>query len=73
MSKKKNWADVDKRVRERYAPDAEELQDSLEKLPDLADQVETIVGEQPALGNRTEEEDVLQQADARDAFASVLN
>ena len=49
MSKKTNWANVDKRIRERYTKDAAAVQASLDSLPDLADACEAIDLEQPAL------------------------
>ena len=50
MSKKTNWAEVDKRIRQRRTWKAQELQEldaSLEALPDRADNAEAIQIEQP--------------------------
>jgi hypothetical protein len=49
MSKKTDWANFDKRIRDRFADDPAAVQAALDKLPDLSDVVETIDVEQPAL------------------------
>ena len=54
MSKKNNWAEMDKRVRGRRAlwtnEEAKELDDGLKKLPDMANAVDQVTLAQPALG-----------------------
>jgi len=54
MSKKVNWAEMDSRVRNRRAVwtpgERAEVEESLKKLPDLANQIETIKVAQPAIG-----------------------
>ncbi len=54
MSKKTNWAEIDKRIRGRRAvwshSDRGDLEDSLKKLPDVASQADTVDMAQPALG-----------------------
>jgi len=56
---KKNWAQEDKRIRRRRTDwtnvEAEALQKELDKLPDLAEQAETIDLAQPALAQQVEE------------------
>jgi len=61
MSKKINWAEVDSRVRNRRAvwtpAERNEVEESLKKLPDLADRVETIELAQPAIGGSDDDDD----------------
>ena len=49
MSKKTDWAQVDKRIRHRLVDDAAAVEEALDALPDLADQCEVVDVEQPAL------------------------
>ena len=63
MSKKTNWANVDKRIRERFTKDAAAVQASLDSLPDLADACEGVDIEQPALV-REEEQDAEGETDS---------
>jgi hypothetical protein len=55
MSKKVNWAEVDKRIRGRRshwsAEEAKTLEAALAKLPDMADKAENITIAQPAVGS----------------------
>ncbi len=57
MSKKVNWAQVDKRIRGRRPiwdkADLEALESGLKKLPDMAEQCEIIEVAQPAIANST--------------------
>lgn len=61
MSKKVNWAEVDKRIRERRPSwtqdERKELAESLAKLPDLSDKVDYVEIPQPALAPRTSGDD----------------
>ncbi len=61
MSDKTNWAEVDKRIRARRASWTNEEQKALDaglnKLPDLAEELEIIDIPQPALGTPAEEEE----------------
>ncbi len=56
MSKKTNWAEIDKRIRGRRAvwsqQDKTDLEDSLKKLPDMAGQCDTVDMPQPAIGSK---------------------
>ena len=58
MSKKRNWAEVDKRIRDRRndwtAEELAEVEASLKKLPDLAEQAEIIDIAQPSLAKAEE-------------------
>jgi hypothetical protein len=61
MSKKTNWAEVDKRIRARRAVwtqhERAELEDSLKKLPDVASEGHVLDVLQPALiGSKVEAE-----------------
>jgi hypothetical protein len=53
MSKKVNWADVDKRIRNRKkdfsTAEVREIEDKLMKLPDLAEHVDIVDIVQPAV------------------------
>ncbi len=53
MSKKVNWADVDKRIRARRevwtSQEKATLEDTLKKLPDVADKAAPLELAQPAL------------------------
>ncbi len=55
MSKKTNWATVDKRIRERRATWSKEeraaIDASLNKLPDLTEQCDTSEVLQPVVGD----------------------
>lgn len=61
MSKKVNWAEVDKRIRNRrviWTPDERQaVEESLKKLPDLTEQSETLTLAQPAVGGGDEDDD----------------
>ena len=61
MNKKVNWAAMDNRIRNRQAvwtpSERAEVEESLNKLPDLADQIETIGLAQPAIGNDDDDDD----------------
>lgn len=71
MSTKKNWAEVDKRIRDRRPvwtqQERDELAKGLEKLPDLAEEVEYIDIPQPALAQPEEEEAEGDDAKAEEA------
>ncbi len=59
MSKKVNWANVDKRIRERNATWSHEeraaLEANLMKLPDLEEECEVSEIPQPAVGDPQQE------------------
>ena len=59
MSKKMNWADVDKRIRNRKknftAAESKAIEERLQKLPDLAEQVHIVDIVQPAVAPPEEE------------------
>jgi hypothetical protein len=61
MSKKVNWAEVDKRIRNRRkdfsADEMKTVQAALDKLPDLAEEAEIIDIPQPAVAPPEEEEE----------------
>jgi hypothetical protein len=61
MSKKVNWAEVDKRVRNRRAvwtPDEiSAVEESLKKLPDSAERAESLDLIQPAVGGADDSDD----------------
>lgn len=61
MSKKFNWAEVDKRIRNRRAvwtpDDLSAVEDSLRKLPDSADKAEAVELEQPAVGSSSDSDE----------------
>ena len=61
MSKKVNWAEMDKRILNRKAVWSPEertaLEDSLKKLADSAERSEAVELEQPAVGGADDEED----------------
>ncbi len=67
MSKKTDWAQFDKRIRDRFADDPAAVKTALDKLPDLSDACEVIELDQPAL---VSEED---ETEAADALESILN
>ena len=54
-----NWAEMDKRIRNRRwlwtTPELEKLGQSLSKLPDLTERAQVIELEQPAIGPRPAE------------------
>jgi hypothetical protein len=60
MSKKVNWAEVDKRIRQRRPSwtqeERKELAKSLEQLPDLSDKFDYVEIPQPALAPRASDE-----------------
>jgi len=60
MSDETNWAQVDKRIRQRKPMWTKEekaaLEAGLNALPDMAEQYEVIELAQPAIGNGEEEE-----------------
>ncbi len=49
MSKKTDWAQVDKRIRDRFVDNPADVTAALEELPDLYDACEAIDIDQPAL------------------------
>ncbi len=53
MSKKVNWAEVDKRIRNRRkdfsADEMKTIEAGLQKLPDLAESVDVVTIPQPAI------------------------
>ena len=55
MSKKTNWSEIDKRIRNRKtswnADELKELDASLKRLPDLSEQADTLDVTQPALSS----------------------
>lgn len=59
MSKKVNWAEVDKRIRGRRrdvtAEEQKNIEAALQKLPDLAEEAEIIDIPQPAVTPEEEE------------------
>lgn len=59
MSKKVNWAEVDKRIRQRRPSwtqeEREELEKGLQQLPDLSDKFDYVDIPQPALAPRSDE------------------
>ncbi|MBM4356486.1 MAG: hypothetical protein FJ096_00090 [Deltaproteobacteria bacterium] len=61
MSKKVNWAEMDKRVRNRRAvwtPDEQSaVEESLKKLPDSAERAESVGLLQPAVGGLGADDD----------------
>jgi len=67
MSKKINWATMDKRIRDRRAywskDDTEAVNASLAKLPDLAGTTDTIELPQPALASSQEADDQADNAE----------
>jgi hypothetical protein len=68
MSKKVNWVEVDKRIRNRRTDwtDAERaaLEEKLLKLPDQAENAQSIAIAQPALAQPEEEEEAEAEAPA---------
>jgi hypothetical protein len=60
MSKKVNWAEIDKRIRNRKkdfsALEVKEIEEKLQKLPDLAEQVEIVTIIQPAVAPPEDED-----------------
>ncbi len=67
MSKKVNWATVDKRIRNRRKDfsmaETNAIDDELKKLPDLVEEMEIIDITQPAVAP-PEEEETAEEAEA---------
>ncbi len=74
MSKKVNWAEADKRIRNRRkdfsADETNAIEAELKKLPDLAEQLEIIDIPQPAVAP-PEEEASEEAASGDDSAASA--